>query len=301
MSRLVIFIFAGRRANMEVQRPMLDRILTKYPESELHLWDLTRDAADQRYLHGLVGAHGGRMQVLSHLHPGHPIRCANPGGRRGRRYPCKCLLHRPPYEKPYQWYAANPLYSNAVFLKMDDDVLFLETERLDDMLSPLADHPNKVISANVVNNAVCAKYEDSLIERMGVMPNPKDPACDAQWWLMHTLPEFARTSHEWFLDAYLPVPEHQPRYVRTRPGEAVSINCIAFTHATMKRLAKSFEHSNKLGDEGTIDSFLPWIARSCHAAHLTFGPQERVMPERELNKFRLRYEYLNYVYLGALV
>lgn len=295
---MVIFIFAGRRANMEIQMPYLMRLLDLYPEAEVHLWDLTRDAADQRYLQGLEGAQEGRVHVLGHLHPGHPIRCANPGGRRGRRYPCACLLHRPPYERPYQYYASRYENIPTVYVKMDDDVLFLETERFNDLIMPLVDHPNRVISANVINNAVCAKYDVDLSRTLRTL---FDPQTDRQWWVLHTSPEFARESHDWFLDNIGNGRTIASGYVRTRPGEQVSINCVAFTNKTMNRLARAFTYNGRLGDEGVIDSYLPWIARSFHAAHLTFGPQDKEMSLVELNVLRLRYLELSSRYLGVKV
>lgn len=300
--RMVMFMFAGRRVNMEVLMPFLDRILDERPETELHLWDLTRDPRDQRYVRSLHGEHDGRVQVIEHLHTGHPIKCMNPSGRAGRRFRCSCLKHTPPYEKPYVWYAEQGQYDGAVFVKLDDDVLFLETDRLDDLISPLANHPNRIVSANVINNVVCAKYEPALAAKYaGIYGDPADPTKDRGWWSLHCEAMFARDSHDWFLDnsaRVLSGVAGKPSYVRTRPGEAISINCIAFTHATMKRLAASFHHDLRLGDEGAVDRMLPWIARSFHVAHLTFGPQDRAIPEAELNDLRNRYAALAKVYLN---
>lgn len=300
MSRLALFIFAGRRANMEVQKPYLDRILTDYPDAELDLWDLTRTPEDQEYLKTLHGAHGGRVSVLGHLHSGHPVRCLYPNGAqrpRGWRR-CECMTHKPPYEKPYLWYAQNQAsFETATFIKMDDDVLFLETDRLDALIAPLREHPNRVISANVANNAVCAKYEPGLVKRLDALSEPRDARYDKQWWALHCEAGFARQSHDWFLDER-PFSDGPVRYVRTRPGEAISINCIAFTYPTMVRLARSFERNSRLGDEGTVDTMLPWIARDFHAAHLTFGPQEEGMTPTELNDLRKRYTQLSEDYLS---
>lgn len=300
MSNIVFFIFAGRKANLEVQKPYLDHLLAQYPDSELHLWDLTRNAADAEYLRTLVGAHGGRVQVLSHLHTGHPIRCTNPTGRPGRRFRCVCMKHKPPYEKPYQWYAANPMFEDSIFVKMDDDVLFLETDRFDDLIAPLTKNPNAVISANVVNNVVCAKYDTELANRwIAAAGNPRNPANDKNWWALHCNADFAVRSHSWFLEASETLPSSdQPEYVRPRPGEAVSINCIAFTHATMKRMASAFLYNPRLGDEGVVDSFLPWICQSFYAAHLTFGPQDAAIPDAKLNDLRDRYAGLAQRYLN---
>lgn len=302
-ANLVIFIFAGRRANMEIQMPYLDRILETYPDAVLHLWDLTRDPADARYLDTLEGAHGGRVAVLRHLHGGHPIKCFYPhSARRPRGHPrCTCLRHKPPYEEPYKWYAAHPHYSNCTFVKMDDDVLFLETDNFDMLIEPLSEFPNRIISANVINNAVCAKYNTAwrATANTFAVGDPSLPKNDQRWWALHTDPEFAAFSHEGFLrcmGAGLNMAGGSA-YIRTRPGEAVSINCIAFTHTTMKRLAGMM--SDTLGDEGAVDRCLPWIAREFIAAHLTFGPQDAVLEKTGLlERYRNDYWQLSKEYLG---
>lgn len=296
MNRIVLFMFAGRRVNMEVGLPYLYRILDDYPQAELHLWDLTRDPADQMYLRSLEGAQNSRVRVLGHLHGGHPIRCLYPNGQRRRRGgpPCHCIKHKPPYEQPYKNYAhpireADP---DTIYVKIDDDVLFLETDKFADLIAPLAEHPNRIISANVVNNAVCAKYTRGWTKTANdfSLGDPADPRNDKRWWALHEDPEFAVYEHKRFLNFHVSIP--RPTYVRTRPGEAVSINCVAFTHAMMVRLAQMMGDPDKggLGDEGAVDRLLPWICLSFKAAHLSFGPQER---SKSVDWEALRTEYLH--------
>lgn len=316
-ARIVFFIFAGREVNMRIQMPYLERLLAKYPEAVLDLWDLTRNAADQEYLRGLAGSHEGRVRVLGHLHPGHPIPCRYPGQTKRRRghAPCKCIVHVPPYEEPYRWYALKPYPDDTVFVKLDDDVLFLETERFDDLIAPLAQHPNRVISANVINNAMCAKHDPAQEAYLGgkfILGDRDNPTYDWAWWALHESGEFAIAAHAWFLNCWhgmsgaipLGFVHHrdEPTYVRTRPGEAVSINCIAFTYPTMVRLAKAFEHSphtgTRLGDEGAVDQLLPWICLTFHAAHLTFGPQDAALNPVTLDTTRQYYAALAETYLN---
>lgn len=305
--RLIIFQFAGRQANMEVQQPYLDQILRMHPDAELHLWDLTRDPADQRYLATLDGTHEGRVRVLSHLHTGHPIDCLYPNGYpggiehrpRGWR-PCKCLTHKPPYEEPWRYYAKDPEgeYADTVFVKIDDDVLFLETDNFSHLVSPLTEYPARIISANVINNVVCAKYaNDDMVAhymaKFGV-GDPLQHASDRGWWELHTNPEFASYSHARFISEF--ERDWRPEWVRTRPGELVSINCVAMTHRTLQRVAGMM--SVRLGDEGAVDRCLPWIALSFRAAHLAFGPQERAMGSTLLDQIRSEYTALRKEYLG---
>lgn len=296
--RIILVCFAGREANLEVQRPFIDRILETYPTAEMHYWDLTRTPEDAEYLRSLDGAHEGRVSVLGHLHPGHPIRCKHSGINTRTR--CGCIIHKPPYEKPYEFYAGDKSYSDAVFVKLDDDVLFMETDRFGDLLDALEKHPSAVVSANVVNNVVCAKH-DPVVRELAMRSFL--PATNKDWWWLHTEPEFARLSHEWFLANWSDLTQGRYNVAshaldRSLPGEFVSINMIAFTHPTMRRISAAIGREGRLGDEGAVDRLLPRIASTFRAAHLTFGPQDKAMKPAELDVLRARYAAVAKEYLG---
>jgi hypothetical protein len=299
VTRIVLFVFAGREANMRIQRPFLDRLLEEHPEAELHLWDLTRTPEDAEYVRAQAS---DRIVVHTHLHPGHPIACNVPPGAKGRRG-CRCFAHRPPYEQPYRWYAERDECADAVFVKLDDDVVFMETTGFGNFIGALEAHPSAVISANVINNAVCAKHDPWLapeVLRLFDVGGVGDPAADKAWWWLHADPQFARVGHEWFLDQWQDLTLGTSKnLMRSRPGERLSINCIAFTHSTMKRLAGMFARETKLGDEGAVDRLLPRIALGFRVAHLTFGPQDKAMTLRELDDLRARYAAMGKEYLGA--
>lgn len=292
MTRVIFFTFAGRTANMEVQRPHVTRLLDQNPGSELHLWDLTRQQSDQRYLMDWA-IMDQRVVLMSQFHTGHPIRCIKPPGPRRRGHPrCTCMKCKPPYEQPYKWYANLPgNYDDHVFVKFDDDVIWMDTDAFPEVLSFLETRPNAVASANVANNVVCAKYEPSLsaLTRTCFDLGGSLPMYDRDWWALHTDPAFARLSHEWMVSrlsgAVLP---RKP--VRPRPGERISINFVAMKYPTLVRAA-SMMREGRLGDEGTIDSMLPWIIPNFRVAHLTFGPQEKGM-ERWMQETRNQYRQL---------
>lgn len=289
MKKIVLFVFAGRKANLEIQRPYIDRILDEYPQAEYHLWDLTRTPEDGEYVRSLDGQHEGRVRVLTQLHDGHPIQCRNT-----RR--CRCIVHRPPYEKPFEYYANDRSYRDAMFVKLDDDVLFLETKRFGDLLVYLDFHPNAVFSANVVNNVVCAKHDKELREKL---EHSYAVESDKEWWLLHTDADFARACHSWFLDNWRRLTKANRKVAPSRalPGEFVSINCIAFTHPTMKRISSAIGREGRLGDEGAVDRLLPRIATGFRVAHLTFGPQDKAMSPAELDDLRSQYAALSKEYL----
>lgn len=272
---IVFFTFAGRTENMEVQRPHITALLDANPGSILHLWDLTRRREDQIYIRSWA-VNDDRVAVMDQFHTGHPIPCLG-SHRRGHRR-CQCMIHKPPYEQPYQWYRDRPYSDDTTFVKFDDDVIWMDTARFAEVLSFLETRPDAVASANVVNNVVCAKYEPALCAHVrdefgvgGLVPD-----YDGDWWNLHTRYAFAALSHYWML-ANLPphrndggLGDRPP--VRTRPGEKISINFIAMKFPVLCRVAGMM--SNRLGDEGAVDALLPWIISNFRVAHLAFGPQE---------------------------
>lgn len=278
MSKIIFFMFAGRTENMEVQRPHVERLLADYPEAEFHLWDLTRVASDQTYIRRWAESHD-RIVYYGGFHPGHPMRCLGP--RRRGAPPCRCMKHTPPYERVWHHYANDHHYgADTTFVKFDDDVVWMDTRRFGEVLEFLETHPNEVASANVANNAVCAKYQrglrEALMEEFG-LGDPDDPANDRDWWALHTDSCFAWLSHHWLLDTLLHrvggYPWRAP--FKTREGEAISINFVAMKHLTLQRVAAKM--NGRLGDEGAVDTELPWIIPNFRVAHLSFGPQESGM------------------------
>lgn len=298
-ARVIFIVFAGREENMEIARPYFDRLLSDYPRAELHLWNLTRNESDNQYVRSRHDP-GARVYVWNDLWPGDndwPKGVCRKKLRRPRSCGCdECRAA--PYERVYAWYAKHPEYADAVLCKTDDDVLFFETKRFGDVLEALAEHPNAVFSANVINNVVSAKHYPTL--RREVL-SAWGPRTQREWFDLHALPEFARLCHDWFLSGWRYWTQDTLSVVRTVPGERISINFIAFTYPTLLRMAKAMQHNafHRIGDEGTVDqNFLPRIVRSFTVAHLQFGPQRVGLSDDVWDEYRRRYaelakEYLN--------
>lgn len=54
-ARTVVFVFAGRRANMELQLPFIRRILDAHPDVEYHVWDCAIEESDHEWLKTITG------------------------------------------------------------------------------------------------------------------------------------------------------------------------------------------------------------------------------------------------------
>ncbi len=90
------------------------------------------------------------------------------------------------YTRAYQYYNANVAeYSEAVILKCDDDIVYLDLDKLEEFVSFRRSHEDfLLVSANVVNNGVCAFFQ----QRSGVIPPeedafelPPDGLCGTLW------------------------------------------------------------------------------------------------------------------------
>ena len=90
------------------------------------------------------------------------------------------------YTRAYQYYNANVAeYSEAVILKCDDDIVFLDLDKVEEFVSFRRRHDEfLLVSANVVNNGVCAFFQ----QRSGVIPPeedafelPPDGLCGTLW------------------------------------------------------------------------------------------------------------------------
>lgn len=199
------------------------------------------------------------------------------------------MIHKPPYEQPWRWYADTFRHQqDTTFVKFDDDVVWMDTPRFGEVLEFLETRPNAIASANVANNAVCAKYEPDLNRGVRKLYGIGGDliAYDKDWWNLHTDSSFAVLSHQWMLTNLGASVDREP--VRTRPGERISINFVAMRYPTLRKVAGLM--TDRLGDEGAVDALLPWIIPNFRVGHLSFGPQE-VHPssERWLNNLRNKY------------
>lgn len=296
--RAVVFIFAGREENLTIQRPYLDRLLTQWPNLSVEYWDLTRNESDHAFVQSLHDP-AARVTVRSELYEVNtwPIGC-----RRDLKRPrwCGCAKCKPgAYEKVYAAYAADESYADAVLVKMDDDILFIQTETFGHLVETVLEYPRAVASALVVNNVVSAKHDPLL---RAVIESALDPTTQREWFDLHAQGEFAALCHGWFLRnaATLTLPQDRS-VVRSLPGERCSINTIAFTHETCKRMAATMDNPlfRKMGDEGTVcQNFLPRIVTSFRTAHLQFGPQRVQIGGDEWDELRQRYRELAERYLA---
>lgn len=183
-----------------------------------------------------------------------------------------------PWNPVYRFYAERgEEYADTIFLKCDDDIIYLDRERLADFIAFRRRRRDYfVVSANVVNNGVCGFVQ----QEMGVIPRDILDLEMPPGGLRGSLWESgakAAALHQWFLA--------DPERFRRPPLEhfdlhsRISINFIAWLGTDLPSLDTRFtddEHDltvtipNFLGRRNTI--YLPFVA-----SHLSFRPQDADM------------------------
>ncbi|MDT5304288.1 MAG: hypothetical protein QOG79_8015 [Mycobacterium sp.] len=132
-----MFCFAGRRANLHLQLRYVRSILAKHTELEYHVWNLARNSDDDHYVRGIEGE---RITVVNDLYGGDPWRC---------------------FADVYRYYAARR-FSDRLFVKIDDDVVFVEANQFASFIAAATGNRQSVISATVINNAACTAVDPQL-------------------------------------------------------------------------------------------------------------------------------------------
>lgn len=214
-----------------------------------HVWDYARTDADRRWLHGLPA-----------LHPAIQLLTPEPSASRYGAY--------------YRHYRRGT-HGDAVILKMDDDVVYVDLDRLAELIVFRRAHPEFfLVSANLVNNGVCAFFQQQrgVVPRTVMeLPYPPRGYCGTLW----ERADLAEHLHDYFLA----MPQ---RFVVPGIDEApdrLSINCVAY-------LGADLDYLTDIGndDEEALSVTIPQqlrrknvIYQPAVAAHLSFYSQEPAM------------------------
>ena len=208
---------------------------------------------------------GGWGAALELCHVNEPVRryVGNPG-------------EQMPYFQAYQYYAERlPDFADALFLKCDDDIVYMDLDGLAGFIDHRRKNPHYfVTSANVVNNGVCAYFQQvsgALPASLGHFERPPGGFGGTLW----TDPEKANNLHDFFLAAQkkeLPLPSKVVDW-----KERQSINFIAWLGRDLQHMALA-----KGDDEKMLTVDLPAfldrptaIYSDFTVSHLSFGPQEK--------------------------
>jgi hypothetical protein len=176
----------------------------------------------------------------------------------------------------YRHYARHlPDYAGDVFLKCDDDIVFVDLDGLRRFIAFRRANPHYfMLSANVVNNGVCAFFQ----QQRGVFPSgllelemPPNGFCGSLW----DSGRKAEILHDRFLQDPARFQETVPEITEWNARQ--SINFIALLGADFVHIPDLMEDDEDfLSYRGRVRSRRPnAIYNPFTVAHLTFFPQER--------------------------
>lgn len=214
--RVIVTCFAGRRENLEILMPLLDRLQQAGHVDEVHLWDFTRQQEDARWLRA-------RYPMAEHV-----VRLATTATARpvtsGRHTSTETMLKRalpvPQFvsiatEQPativvmpvcdkqtwseYYRHYTPERFPSSVVVKVDDDIAFLDADGFPNFVRTKIHRRNDLLAfASIVNNGVCGHYQ----QRAGLLPvadvgiMPYEPL-GGKLWSSGTV---AQRLHGYFLD-----------------------------------------------------------------------------------------------------
>jgi len=206
----------------------------------------------------------------------------------------------PPYCSAYHYYTQNSReYARATFLKCDDDIVFIDLETLKDFVSYRKTKRDFfLISANVINNGVCAHYQQAL----GNIPRdvlelelPRNGLFGSLW----ESAEKAETLHRYFVENHSRLLVNTSEHFLKRMGispivewnSRISINFISWLgedlpHIPYVLLDDEHELCNEVRARTRKPNciFLPFVV-----SHLSFYSQDKGM---NINDVLSRYERL---------
>lgn len=261
---------------------MVERILEEHPNVDYHVWNFSRDASDRAYVKTITGLRTTAFNEFGAMD----------------------------HNKAYKIYTG-PEYQDCLFVKIDDDIIFLETARFGKFIEAIDAHRGSVVSANIINNGGCAPIEPGIwkgFKKLGV-----------HLLDMHLGPAFAEMAHTYFFEHHTEVLNQPIKLVPT--ADWLSVNMIGYDWATMCRLVKTIGTPHpaivadrpmkgwggkegvdrpygSFGDEGVFQTFDRIIMKGFTAAHLSFGPQDP--SQAQLTKWRRNYRQLGEDYLSSV-
>ncbi|MBB6182137.1 hypothetical protein [Pseudorhizobium flavum] len=181
-----------------------------------------------------------------------------------------------PYYQAYDYYATRvEKFDEAVFLKCDDDIVYIELDKLDEFIQFRRTNPHYfIVSANVINNGVCAYLQQaagSIPTVVGDFEHPPGGFGGTLW----ESAERAAKLHAYFLGQdgqTLPLSQSVVDWT-----ERQSINFITWLGRDLRHMALP-----QCDDEYALSVGIPTflgrpsaIYSNFTVSHLSFGPQER--------------------------
>ncbi|GBQ06944.1 hypothetical protein AA15669_1160 [Saccharibacter floricola DSM 15669] len=190
-----------------------------------------------------------------------------------------------PYWQAYQFYTEHYKdFKNDIFLKCDDDIVYLDEGKLPDFIRVIRDYKEYfLISANVLNNGVCASLQQeagNLPKEVGIFEKIDDGFGGSLW----ESGEKARALHEYFV-----MNNKRPllfEEVLVEHDVRISINFVGWRGENLRHMAVRWDD-----DEGLLSVEIPKFLKKKNAifsdfmvSHLSFFTQEETIGATDVIK-----------------
>lgn len=203
-----------------------------------------------------------------------------------------------PYFQCYNYYANRySSFSNDVFLKCDDDIVYIDIEQFKGYINCIKQNPQYfLISANVINNGICAYLQQkahNIPEEIGYFESPPGGLYGSLWESGNK----ATKLHEFFVNQQGKTLSLEKELVEW--DERIFINFIGWTGDKLRYM--NFPQGD---DEGMLSVLLPKhlnkkiaVYSNFTVSHLSFFTQEyqdknhpvnpnKVNPEKIINLYK---------------
>jgi hypothetical protein len=182
---------------------------------------------------------------------------------------------------------SNAAYQDACFVKLDDDIVYCDIGQFDAFVRDLESSGElKISSANIINNGVCAYYQN----RNGFFDRghfdfeyPKDGVCGTLW----ESSRLCERLHSYFLrhrEEIVAIASRQPVNTQLPFVDRYSINFVGFRYPVMIMMTYLFAMSRAKDDEHLMTVILPaafgvrkYVFNHLVVSHLSFFKQDETL------------------------
>lgn len=283
LKNIILICFAGRKKYLDIQIKYILKLLNENCSMEYHLWNFSRNHQDNIYLQGLVKLHD-RIKIFNDYYEGDNknLTCNKKVG-----VICNCIKCRVgKWSEPYKFYK-NKIYENSIFIKLDDDIVYMTINKINYFIECIKNNPNKIVSSNVINNSICAIYNEEIKKKLFDNNLINYNSSFRDYWFKLTINKlFFNLSHDYFIEKFNNNNLNLENTLIYTNKTRFSINNIGFTYDVMCKIANLLKNEVGMNDESIIsDNFNILICNSFISVHFYFSDQRSQLSDEEEIKY----------------
>lgn len=253
MAKVILTCFAGRKRYLEILFKYVKKLIDDHLIDEFHLWDFTHEKSDSEWIREFD------FQIME-------------------------VKNKNSWREYYEFYANLTTDPDTVLVKIDDDIVFIDTEQFEAFIRRRRENPEYLLAfANIVNNRVVALAQ----RHFGLWPTFTFEELNK----IHFSSDICKRVHEYFLDNWVQfVGQARERKKWPTDPTLININFFAILGKDLPLL-----HECWSDDEMNLSVNLPskigrrnYIDGSFVVSHFAFGTQR----DSGLNETELLKKYL---------